>query len=225
MTVTGVAGYIGGWGGTSVDALADLRLLTNNIKASDGTTAITVSPTTGNVAVAGDLTITGNNILSSGATNALTLAPVTGFNSNTFLDGNFVKGIIRDTTTQNNGDVWSLSSGASAGTRGISVDNSVTPTKRPGIITRAYSSGSGVAPRSMAVTEIARGNPSAGLSAVQTTDRFCEMTGQGYNGTNWTGDVVANNPFTFRAEATETWSDSPRRAGTKFMVFCQPQWC
>jgi len=192
-----------------------------------GTTQTMALDVNGNLTVTGDLQINGNNILSSGATNALTLQAVTGFNSNTYADGNLVYGAIRNTstgltTTLTNGDMWSLTNGAAAGTRGLCIDNSVTPSKRPGIVTRAYSTGSGVAPRSMAVTEIARGNPTGGLSAVQTTDRFCEMTGQGYNGTNWTGDVVANNPFTFRAEATETWSDSPRRAGTKFMVFAQP---
>jgi len=191
-----------------------------------GTDLLTID-SSGNVVVTGDLRVNGNNILGGTGTNALTLQPITGFNTNTYADGNLVYGAIRNTstgltTTLTNGDMWSLSNGAAAGTRGLSVDNSTTPSKRPGVITRAYSTGSGVAPRSMAVTEIARGNPSSGLFAVQATDRFCEMTGQGYNGTNWTGDVVANNPFTFRAEATETWSDSPRRAGTKFMVFAQP---
>jgi len=186
-----------------------------------GSDMLTVN-SSGDVVLTGDLQINGNNILSSGATNALTLQPITGFNSNTYLDGNLVKGIIRDATTEAAGDVWSFSSGTSSNTRGISVDNSVVPSKRPGYITRAYSSGSGVAARAMFVTEVARGNPSGGLSAVQNTDRFCEITAQGYNGTAWTSDVVVNNPFTIRGQATEAWSESPRRAGSKFLVIAQP---
>lgn len=179
----------------------------------------TISTTTGNLVLN---STSGTIIANSAGTLGFTLTPITGQSPNFVNAGNFVKGAIRDATTQANGDVWSLANGSSAGSRGLSIDNSVTPSKRPGVITRAYSTGSGVAPRSMAITEIARGNPTTGLFAVQNTDRLCEITGQGYNGTNWTGDVVANNPFTIRGQATETWSDSPRRAGTKLLVFAQP---
>lgn len=51
--------------GANVTVAGTLEIDGNQIKASDGTTALTLSATTGDVAVAGDLTVTGNNIFSS----------------------------------------------------------------------------------------------------------------------------------------------------------------
>jgi hypothetical protein len=54
LTIVGTIGYIGGTGGTSVDALADLRLLTNNIKGSGGTTQIVTSSAGATLELRGD---------------------------------------------------------------------------------------------------------------------------------------------------------------------------
>ena len=54
----------------------DVRINGNDIKASDGTTAVTMS--SANVTVAGDLTVGGNDIKASDGTTALTLSAATG---------------------------------------------------------------------------------------------------------------------------------------------------
>ena len=54
LTITGYAGYIAGLGASSVDTLADLRLITNNIKSSTGTTQITTSASAATLALRGD---------------------------------------------------------------------------------------------------------------------------------------------------------------------------
>jgi hypothetical protein len=59
-------------GGGLVVTAGDLKVGGNDIQASDGTTALTLS--SANVTVAGDLTVTGNNIKASGGTTSLTLS-------------------------------------------------------------------------------------------------------------------------------------------------------
>jgi hypothetical protein len=57
LTITGTTGFIGSpSAATTVDALADLRLLTNNIKGSGGTTQITTSASGATLALNGDST-------------------------------------------------------------------------------------------------------------------------------------------------------------------------
>ena len=61
-------------GGGLVITAGDLKIGGNDIQASDGATALTLTDTTGDVTIAGDLTINGNDIKSIGGTTALTLA-------------------------------------------------------------------------------------------------------------------------------------------------------
>ena len=56
-----------------VSLTGDLKVGGNDIQASDGTVALTLSATSGDVAIGGDLTVTGNDIKASGGTTALTL--------------------------------------------------------------------------------------------------------------------------------------------------------
>lgn len=55
-------------GGADVAVGGDLKVTGNDIKASDGATALTLTNSTGDVTVAGDLTVSGNDIKSSTAT-------------------------------------------------------------------------------------------------------------------------------------------------------------
>jgi hypothetical protein len=54
MAILGNTGYIGGTGGTTVDALSDLRLLKNAIKGSGGTTQIVTSSAGATLELRGD---------------------------------------------------------------------------------------------------------------------------------------------------------------------------
>ena len=58
----------------NVILVGDLTVGGNDIKSSDGTTALTLAVSTGNVTVAGDLTVGGNDIKSSDGTVALSLS-------------------------------------------------------------------------------------------------------------------------------------------------------
>jgi hypothetical protein len=200
-----------------------------------GITAITLSGA--NAAIVGTLDVQGGTVtdstgalsITTGASNgSITLDPNgTGNVVLTFANGgnltndrNYLLGAVRDTTTLNNGNIYTLQSTISP-TRGVSLSNSDAPSSyRPGILMRSYSGGA-VAPRSWIVSENARGTV-ASPTAIQNNDKFCEIMAQGYNGTNWSGDQVLGTPFLFRASATEAWAASPARAGTKLEVICQP---
>lgn len=56
-----------------VSLTGDLKVGGNDIQASDGTVALTLSATSGDVTIGGDLTVTGNDIKANGGTTALTL--------------------------------------------------------------------------------------------------------------------------------------------------------
>jgi hypothetical protein len=197
----------------------DLRINGNDIQASDGNTNITLTSNT-LTTFAGDIQVNGNNILSSGATSAMTLSPITGFNSNTNFDGNIVKGVIRSATAEAAGDIYLLASGSPSSGRGISIDNSLDTTKRPTAVLRAYG-GVGTAARAQIITEVARGT-AASPTAIQSGDRMAELVAQGYNGSDWSGDVVFNTPFALRGAATENWvggaTPANWRAGTAFQA-------
>jgi len=207
------------------------------IAADDGTTAITISNSTGNIALTGTLDVQGGTItestgalsITTGAANGdITLDPNgTGNVVLTFANGgnitnsrNYTLNAIRNATTAANGNIWAYQTTTSP-TRGINLSNSGNETSyRPGIVLQGYSGGASGG-RSWLVFENSRGT-AASPTAVQNNDRIVEMIGQGYNGTQWTGDVVANQPFTIRGAATEAWTNSPSRAGMKFEVLAQP---
>tara|TARA_R100000030_G_scaffold100967_1_gene95518 strand:- start:2981 stop:4693 length:1713 start_codon:yes stop_codon:yes gene_type:complete len=63
------------WGDLYVDDISvTTGINVGTINASDGTTALTLSNTSGDVAVNGDLTVSGNDIKSNGGTTAITLS-------------------------------------------------------------------------------------------------------------------------------------------------------
>ena len=61
-----------------VETVGDFKVGGNDIQASDGAIAITLTDATGDVSIAGDLTVVGNDIKASDSTTAITLTPATG---------------------------------------------------------------------------------------------------------------------------------------------------
>ena len=152
------------------------------IAADDGTTAITISNSSGNIALAGNLDVQGGTItestgalsITTGASNGnITVAPHgTGNVILTFANGgnltndrNYVFGAIRNSTTAGLGDIWALNAtGTVQPFRGVTIDNSSDTTKIPGYLARSYSNTAGF--RGRLVFERARGT-AASPSAVQ----------------------------------------------------------
>jgi len=120
-----------------------------------------------------------------------------------------------------NGNVWAYQTTVSP-TRGINLSNQGNETAyRPGVVLQGYSGSGAAGGRSWLVFENARGTAASPV-AVGNGDRIVEMIGQGYNGVQWTGDAVQNQPFSLRGAATEAWTDSPSRAGMRLEVLAQP---
>ena len=226
--------------GTNVAIEGDLNVGGNDIKASDGTTAITLSASTGNVAVAGTLDVQGGTVtdstgaltISTGASNgSITLDPNgTGNVVMTFANGgnltndrNYVAGAIRDATTAAAGDMWSFSSGAGTGYRGLSVDNSAGTTKAPGNVIRGFTGGA-VAANGTTPTltfERARGT-SASPTAVQSADFLGRIVATGANGAGtFLGDTVAASPATLQFDAAENFV-SNTNVGTTMVLRLMP---
>ena len=182
-----------------------------------------------------DITLTGNIIdtgalqISTGSNGNITLAPNgTGDVALTLNNGgnltntrNYVMGTVRDSTTDTNGDAWSFLSGTSTGYRGISVDNSTTTTKRPGIIMRSFSaSGAAVSPRMAIFTEGSRGTPGS-PTAIQANDFIGEWLANGRSTTGWASDLVATSAAAQVYYATEAWT-ALTNTGTGWALSLQP---
>jgi hypothetical protein len=74
FTTNATSVVIGKSGGSTVTTNGNIKVGSNIIQAADGATALTLTSTSGNVAVAGELTVTGNNIKSSTGATAITLS-------------------------------------------------------------------------------------------------------------------------------------------------------
>ena len=140
---------------------------------------------------------------------------------------NYVYGAIRNSTTENNGDHWSILSGASAPYRGISLDNSIDTTKRPGMAIRSYGV-SGGAPRTGIIFEGARGT-AASPTNLNNGDVIGDIFANGYvvgGGTSavtgWASDQVGIVPGIARFYTTEAWNDGLNKVGTGFRILLQP---
>jgi hypothetical protein len=189
----------------TTNGTGDLVLNTNsgtnagNITLSNGTNGnITVTPNgTGNFAVSAS---NGGNLTNT---------------------RNYVFGAIRDSTTQANGDMWSFTSGAGTGYRGVSIDNSVATTKRPATVIRGYGGGlAGGLPRSALLFENSRGS-AASPTAVQQFDGLGEVIGTGRTSTGWVTDLVAAVPVAQNYYAAENWV-STTNLGAGWLLRCQP---
>ena len=206
------------------------------IAADDGTTAITISNSTGNIALAGTLDVQGGTItestgalsITTGASNGnITVAPHgTGNVILTFANGgnltndrNYVFGAIRNSTTAGLGDIWALNVSASSNpTRGISIDNSVDTTKIASYLARSYGAAAGN--RSRLVFERARGT-ALSPSAVQSGDQLGEVDATGYSSTGWINDTLTVVPGFFGFTAGENWL-SNTNLGTNFGLSLAP---
>jgi hypothetical protein len=206
------------------------------IAADDGTTAITISNTSGNIALAGTLDVQGGTItdstgalsITTGASNgSITLDPngtgnvvVTLANGgNLTNDRNYVFGAVRNSTTAGLGDIWALNAtGTVQPFRGISIDNSSDTARLPGYVARSYSNTAGF--RGRLVFERARGT-AASPSAVQSGDQLGEVDVTGYSSTGWINDTLTVVPGFFGFSAAENWV-SNTALGTNFGLSLAP---
>ena len=226
--------------GNTLTAFAgDIKISGNDIQSSSGSTAITLSGT--DITIAGDLAVNGDDITTNQTTfnlvnttattvnafgaattanvgNTAALSLVNVGNSVTFA-ANAYSGDIRNSNTLNNNDIWSFNNGAGGSYKGLSISNSTNTTDRAGIILRSYGV-SGGAPRAGIITEIARGS-AASPSALITGDLLVDLTGTGYNGTDWATDAVVNIPFAIQGITTENWNGTTNM-GSAFRVRAQP---
>lgn len=140
--------------------------------------------------------------------------------SNIFTSGtNYIAGQIRDYTTSINGDAWSMLSGAANPLRGLSIDNSFSATKRPGIALRGLS-----AQRGFIISEVNRGTTASPL-AVNANTNLLEIAGSGYNGTQYVTDAITVAPISISLQSAEAFT-SPAGVntanGARLRVDAQP---
>lgn len=211
---------------------------TFNFYTASATPVNTLSiDSSGNVIITGDLQVNGGDItnstgaltISTGASDgAITLDPngsgdivLTLANGGNLTNSrNYVYGGIRNSTTESNGDAWSLLAGAGTAYRGISLDNSIDTTKRPGMTIRSYGI-SGGAPRTGIIMEGARGT-AASPSNLNSGDVIGDIFANGYTSTGWASDQVNIVPGIARFYTTEAWNDGLNKVGTGFRVLLQP---
>jgi hypothetical protein len=211
------------------DTTGDVYLVSDTTFLGDQNAAATLS-TYGT----GDLTIntnggtnSGSLVITAGANGAITLTPngtgnfavVPSNGGNLTNARNYVFGAIRDATTQANGDMWSFTSGAGTGYRGVSVDNSSLTTKRPGYLLRSYSGGAST-PRSGFIYETSRGT-AASPTALQANDFMGEFVSTGRTSTGWVSDLVTASPAGFIFYAAENFTGLTN-TGAGFLLSLQP---
>jgi hypothetical protein len=159
--------------------------------------------------------------MNSNGTLGITLSPITGQTPNAIFNGNIIHDVIRDATTEANGDIWSMINGSANSVRGVSIDNTDNTGKRPGVALRAYG---GSTLRGFMVGELARGSV-ATPTAVQSGNTLLEIAGSGYNGTQWVTDALTVPPVSILLQAAENWT-SPAGVntanGSRLRVDAQP---
>jgi hypothetical protein len=178
-----------------------------------------------------NININGNTIISTDTNGNITLDPNgTGSVAVTLANGgnltntrNYVFGAIRNTTTQSNGDIWTLDADSGgAGTfpsRGISVDNSADTTKTAVNLIRNYSAVATNPPR--LVFERSRGT-AASPTTLSSGDLIALVGGTGYSSTlGWINDTLPVMPATMSFSAAEAWSNNTN-LGTSFAVQLAP---
>ena len=227
--------------GANVTVRGTLEIDGNQIKASDGTTALTLSASTGNVAVAGTLDVQGGIItestgalsITTGAANgAITLDPNgTGNIVMTLADGgnltndrNYLRGTVGDAAVLAAGDILGFTNGAGTDYRGILLTNEDDTTKAPGVILRGFSGGSFGSPltRPQFSFERARGTL-ASPTALQSGDIMGGFTGNGFTSTGWLRDATGSTTFPaiINLQTTENWV-SNTNVGTGFSLITLP---
>ena len=175
---------------------------------------ITTNQTTFNL-----LDTTATTVNAFGAATTVNIGAATGF---TTIDNNIVKGAVRAPFLANN-DVYGLNAAGSLGRGlGISVDNSADTSKRSNIVVRAYSGGTGTAPRNPIIGETAR-NTAASPYRLSSGDNILEFHGQGYyddlaGNANWSSvNASGLPPLILRGRTRETWTGQ-NNLGTEFQI-------
>jgi len=192
----------------------------------------------------GNITVgvsTDNTIASTDTNGNITLAPNgTGDVVLTLADSgnltnsrNYVAGAIRNTFAEAAGNIFSFSTTAAGGpTQGISIDNSINTTKRPGVVIRSY--GGGLAsgnPVGYLITETSRGS-AATPTGLSSGNGLGSWLAGGYadtsvsgTGPGWVSDTTGNTVGSFSFATTEAWTggtgaNSP--LGTRVRISTNP---
>jgi len=207
----------------SVTTVDTTNLEVINIKAKDGTAAASISNSTGIITVSTQLNVdninlntntittstgnlildstSGTIILNSNGTLGVTLTPIAGQTPNAVFNGNMVKGVIRNATTEAGGAVWSYLAGGGAYFKGLSIDNSADTGRGSIAVLRAYGGS-----KASFISEVAAGT-FATPTAITSGTLITELAGNGYNGTAFTGDNLSSNLPSVNISATQNWSD------------------
>ena len=158
----------------------------------------TISTTSGNLIL--DST-SGTIIMNSNGTLGVTLTPIAGQTPNAVFNGNMVKGVIRNATTEAGGAVWSYLAGGGAFFKGLSIDNSADTGRGSIAVLRAYGG-----TKASFISEVAAGT-FASPTAITSGTLITELAGSGYNGTAFTSDNLSSNLPSVNISATQNWTD------------------
>jgi len=202
----------------------DIKVSGNDIQSSTGSTALTFDDV--NVKVNGELTVNGNTIRSSGGSAfplgdiAMTLVPITSNKPNVDFPGNIVKGAIRSSTAEANGNIFEVTGGI--GSVGVSIDNTDKVSSRTAVVMRNYGGSlAGGNPRNLILMEAARGT-AASPSNLSATNNLFEIQGSGYTSAGWVTDQVAVSPAIIRMVAAEAYSNAINNVGSTLQILTQP---
>jgi len=227
--------------GANVTVAGTLEVDGNQIKASDGTTALTLSATTGNVAVSGDLAV--NGATSADITTTTTTASVFnttattvnafGAATTTNIGAKTGSSIINGTNRFTSPIVYGFLGGATSSGRGYMQSNGNTgsfSSARNNLVMRTFPTATATSARGGLIFENSRGNETTPV-ALATNDLIGELSATGYATNGWVGDYVTATPGTAYFTATETWvntggpyptAGTVTNAGTGYIVSLQP---
>jgi hypothetical protein len=225
--------------GANVVVAGTLELDGNIIKASDGTTAITLSATTGNVEIAGDLAV--NGATSADITTTTTTASVfnttattvnvSGAATTTNIGSKTGSSIVNGTNRFTSPTIYGFSGGATTPSRGLMISNGNTgsaATARNSLVLRTYTVTGGA--RGNIIFENSRGTETT-PAAVQSGDLIAEIVATGYATNGFISDYVTSVPGQAFFTPTETWANTGgpyptagtiTNAGMGFQLALQP---
>ena len=222
--------------GSDVVIAGNLEIDGNIIKASDGTTAITLSASTGNITLAGDLAVNGGDITTTQTTasvfnttattvNAFGAATTTNIGSKT--GSSIINGTNRFTSPTINAFTGSVS--PSRGYMQSNGNAGSLATVRNSIVMRTFPTVAGTA-RGSLIYENSRGTETT-PTALQSGDLMGEVSATGYATNGWVSDFIASGPGVTYFTPTENWANTGgpyptagtvTNAGMGYIIALQP---
>ena len=208
----------------------DVRMLASGPTTPTGSGEGTLTITAVNTNLSGDIQLGSNDIKASDGAIAETLVPITGQSPNVVTPGNLVKGAIRNAPTEAGGNIFSFSAAGTGGlTRGISIDNSIATTQRPGVVLRSYGGGlAGGNPQATFITETAKGTAAvpAGLANGNSLGSWLASgyadTIVGGSSPGWATDTTGSNLASVGFITTEAFTSGTTNLGTQCSIRTNP---